>query len=72
MVCRNKHVLNFANVVSLCVAKSLGDKEIVKFIQSYDSMIQSYDSMIQSYDSMIQSYDSMIQSYDSMIHSVIQ
>jgi hypothetical protein len=25
-----KHVLNFANVVSLYVAKSLGDKEIVK------------------------------------------
>jgi hypothetical protein len=30
LVCRNKHVLNFANVVSLCVTKSLGDKEMIK------------------------------------------
>jgi hypothetical protein len=30
LACRNKHVLNFANFVSLCVAKSLGDKEMIK------------------------------------------
>ena len=30
LACRNKHVLNFANVVSVCVAKSLGDKEMIK------------------------------------------